>query len=422
MEGRDRLRPRGARWAFAAGAVAVAIAGGCGGGGSPTAPGPVASATPTPAAPSLAACFDSTVLHETRLELDPAAWQSLRDHYLTNQYYAANLTVDGTFVPQVGVRSRGAGSRDEAKPGLKIDVNKYVAGQEVFGYKSLVLDNFRQDPSLLREHLAFQVFEAMGIPAPANAFTRLVVNGEYWGLYGLVEPVSKPFLEARLGDDGGNLFDYEWAFEWDLSWRGSDPAAYVPVPLQPQTHEDDPNVGVGVVSLVRAINESPASRYATALAEMLDVDRLLTYVAVENAIAEGDGFVGDFGVNNFYLYQYGGQTRFVLIPWDKDTSFIAAAWSLYRNVDSVVLVDRLLDDPARRKVYVDAVVRAVSSYVNERWLVPRLDSAWALVQRAAFEDEKKRWSNDATLNAVGGLRDVIARREADVLSQTGRRP
>jgi len=26
------------------------------------------------------------------------------------------------------------------------------------------------------------------------------VNGEYWGLYDLVEKVSKPFLESRLGE------------------------------------------------------------------------------------------------------------------------------------------------------------------------------------------------------------------------------
>ena len=34
----------------------------------------------------------------------------------------------------------------------------------------------------------------MGIAAPRNAFARLTVNGEYWGLFALVEPVSKPFL------------------------------------------------------------------------------------------------------------------------------------------------------------------------------------------------------------------------------------
>ena len=157
-----------------------------------------------------------------RLDLDPAAWQALRDNYLDNQYYAANLTIDGVAVAQVGVRSRGEGSRSEEKPGLKVEFDKYVPAQEYYGYKSLVIDNLTTDASMLRERLSFLVFEAMGIPAPRNAFARLTVNGEYWGLFALVEPVSKPFLEARLGEKSGTLFDYEWIYPYDFSWRGSD--------------------------------------------------------------------------------------------------------------------------------------------------------------------------------------------------------
>ena len=90
--------------------------------------------------------FDQSRLHECKLELDPADWAALRANFTTNQYYAANLTVDGETVKQVGIRSRGAGSRSGEKPGLKVDFNKYVSGQEFHGYKSVVLDNVTQDP------------------------------------------------------------------------------------------------------------------------------------------------------------------------------------------------------------------------------------------------------------------------------------
>ena len=46
----------------------------------------------------------------------------------------------------------------------------------------------------------------------------------------------------------------------------------------------------------------------------LDVDRFLTHVAVENAIAEGDGIFGDQGLNNFYLYEYGAEEPLRLHP------------------------------------------------------------------------------------------------------------
>jgi spore coat protein CotH len=183
--------------------------------------------------------FDQAKLHEVRIEMDPSDWAALQANYLDNQYYAANISLDSTVVQQVGVRSRGAGSRNAAKPGLKVDFNKYVSGQEFHGYKSLVIDNQVQDGSFLRERLAFKVFEAMGIPAPQNSFARLTVNGAYAGVYDLVEPVSKPFLKSRLGDDSGNLFDYEYADPYYFAYSGPDSAAYIPRPFQPETHEDD---------------------------------------------------------------------------------------------------------------------------------------------------------------------------------------
>ena len=91
--------------------------GGGGGGGTPNGPSatvaPPSSGLPAGGAP----IFDASVLHEARLDLDRSAWQALRDNYLDNQYYAANLTIDGVGVAQVGIRSRGEGSRSEEKPG-----------------------------------------------------------------------------------------------------------------------------------------------------------------------------------------------------------------------------------------------------------------------------------------------------------------
>jgi len=401
----------------AAALVALVLLSGCGGGGgSPTEP----SATPAPpggVAPAGAPIFDPSVLHEARLDLDPSAWQALRDNYLENQYYAANLTVDGASVRQVGIRSRGEGSRNEDKPGLKVEFDKYVPGQEYYGYKSLVIDNLTQDASMLRERLSFLVFEAMGIAAPRNAFARLTVNGEYWGLFNLVEPVSKPFLEARLGEKSGTLFDYEWRYAYDFSWRGPQPASYVPLPFQPETNEEKPDMATGLVAFVRAINEEPDATFLAAMAARLDVDRFLTHVAVENAIAEGDGIVGNQGLNNFYLYEYGAKNRFVFIPWDKDSTFRSGTWPLYRNLETNVLTRRLTADPAKRQVYADAVARAAESFVNSRWLTPQLETAYQQIRSAALGDYYKPYTNAQFEAAVSGVRGVIAAREHDVRAQ-----
>jgi len=396
--------------------VVSACGGGGGGGGAPTSPSTPSPST-APGVPGGAPIFDASALHEARLDLDPAAWQALRDNYLDNQYYAANLTVDGVAVRQVGIRSRGEGSRSEEKPGLKVEFDKYVPAQEYYGYKSLVIDNLVQDASMLRERLSFLVFEAVGIASPRNAFARLTVNGEYWGLFALVEPVSKPFLEARLGEKSGTLFDYEWIYPYDFSWRGGEASAYVPLPFQPETNEEKPDVATGLVAFIQAINETPDASFVAAMGSRLDVDRFLTHVAVENAIAEADGIVGDQGLNNFYLYEYGAKNRFVFIPWDKDSTFRSGAWPLYRNLETNVLTGRLTTDPAKRQVYADAVVRVVTSYVNPRWLTPQLETAYQQVRFAAQADTRKPYTNAQFEAAVDGVRGVIAAREGDVRAQ-----
>jgi spore coat protein H len=360
--------------------------------------------------------FDPSVLHEVRIVMDPVDWDSLRENFRSNQYYAANLTIDGKLAEQVGIRSRGDGSRDQQKPGLKVDFNKYVRSQELYGYKTLVIDNVLQDSTMIRERLAYAVYEAMGIPAPQIAHARLTVNDEYQGLYALIEPISKPFLKNRLGEESGNLFDYEYSFAWDFSFLGEDPESYIPEPFDPETNEDKIDAAA-LIDFVRTANEAPAEGFAEAMAPYLDVDKFLTYVATENALAEQDGFVGNFGVNNFYLYQYGDTTKFVFIPWDKDTAFTAAQWPIQFNLESNVLTRKLTADPARMRVYTQAVARAAQTAMNARYLGPRLEAAYRQIREATLTDTKKPWTNEEFEQGVEGLRGIIGAREADILAQ-----
>ncbi len=122
-------------------------------------------------------------------------------------------------------------------------------------------------------------------------------------------------------------------------------------------------------------------------------------------------------MNNFYLYQYDGQRRFTFIPWDKDTSFTSPSWPLFSRVENHELVRRLLNDPGMRQVYTSAVLRAVSSFVNSSWLLPRLETAYTQIREAALLDPHKPYTNEQFELAVGGLRGVIAAREADVRAQ-----
>ncbi|MEO5761601.1 MAG: CotH kinase family protein [Vicinamibacteria bacterium] len=361
------------------------------------------------------AIFDQSRLHECKIELDPADWAALRATFQTNQYYAANLSVDGETVKQVGIRSRGAGSRSGEKPGLKVDTNKYVSGQEFHGYKSLVLDNVTQDPSMMREVIAYSVFEAAGIPAPQIAFCRLTVNTDFWGLYTLVEPVSKPFLKSRLGEESGTLFDYTYSSDYRFTFRGDELGVYAPVPFQAQTNEN--KLDNGLAEFVKAINQTPQSGYGAAMETYIDVKKFLTYVAVENACAEYDGFVGQFGMNNFYLYQYGGQKKFVFIPWDKDSSFQAAAWPVDQRMDSNEFTKRLVLDATANAHYRSEVKRIASNFVTTGFIGPKIDAFATLIRASVAADTHKPFTLADFEASVSGLKGIAAARAADVATQ-----
>ena len=72
------------------------------------------------------ALFNDAVLHEIRLEINSRDWQTLKDNYLTNEYYPCDFRWNGQVVRNVGIRSRGQASRSATKPSLRVDFNRYT--------------------------------------------------------------------------------------------------------------------------------------------------------------------------------------------------------------------------------------------------------------------------------------------------------
>src|SRR5688500_5578563 len=77
--------------------------------------------TPAPPPPTTDDLFDTNTVHDIRLTVNTRDWAALKEHYLENVYYVADLRWRDEVVRNIGIRSRGRGSRSGAKPGLRID-------------------------------------------------------------------------------------------------------------------------------------------------------------------------------------------------------------------------------------------------------------------------------------------------------------
>ena len=212
--------------------------------------------------------FDDRVLHEVRLTVNPKDWQSLKDHYRENTYYPATFEWRGLVAEDVGIRSRGQGSRSPIKPNLRVDFNRYDETGTFLGLKALHLKANNQDPSFLKERLSMLMFLRMGLPASREVYTRLYVNGKYAGLFLIVEEINHEFLTRNFNEDEGHLYEWKRPDEpYRFEYMGSDLSKYVPLPFDPKTHETNPEPAP-LEAMIRTINQASDADFPRAAAEI----------------------------------------------------------------------------------------------------------------------------------------------------------
>jgi len=354
------------------------------------------------------ALFDDSVVQDVRLDLNAGDWQALRANFRDDTYYPADFRWRDQVSRGIGIRSRGFGTRSPIKPSLRVDFNRFSPDQEFLGLKSVVLKNNVSDPSNMHERLSMLLMRRMGIPASREAHARLFVNGEYYGVYNLVESVDKHFLKRVFGENDGYLFGYTWAFRYFFGDLGADPAAYVPIPFEPETREDDPEPQA-IVELVRTINQS--TNFAADITTYLDIKQFVRHIAVETFLADRDDFLGDFGMANFYLYRPAERRQFSLIAWDKSEAFSSPLFDIYQHVFENQLASRALAIPELRALYLDTLLECVKS-INEPgttdprgWLDREIDRENAQIRDAVFTDPVKPFANGDYDAAVAGLHD-----------------
>lgn len=371
------------------------------------------------------AFFDDTVLHEVRLDINTKDWQSLQDHYLENTYYPCDMRWRDQTVRGIGIRSRGTGSRSGIKPGLRVDFDRYTTDQKFLGLKSFILRNNTQDASNMRERLSMLLFRRLGLPASREAHTKLYVNNVFAGVYTIVESVDKDFVKRNFGEDGGWIFKYDYpSYAYYFEDKGSNPDTYVPAPFKPETHENDPRPEV-VVQLVQAINQTSDAVFRTAIAEYIDLQKFIRHVAVETFLADYDDFLGDFGMNNFYIYRFQDRKLFQLIAWDKSQAFSSPTFSIWRNIRGVNgsqmnrLMTRALASRDLYDLYLDTLLECIRS-INEAdatdptdtrgWLLREIDRENTQIRDAVFLDPQKNYTNEQFDGEVSKLREFAQQR------------
>ena len=269
-------------------------------------------------------------------------------------------------------------------------------------------------------------FARLGEPAPRESYCRLYINNVYQGLYSIVESVDTPFLSRTYGSDQGYLFEFQYQREWHGDYLGDELAAYKPF-FQPETHELEPmtltqnaethelepdaTLYAPIRDLFREANAEVDSVWRERVERFIDLRQLIRHVAVDTFLAEDDGFIGAYGMNNFFLHRPSGSTVHSLIPWDKDNAFIDVARSIFQRTGENVLFARALAFSDLRALYLDVLEECARSAADER-LAGRPDRSPRRARRCAGQGRHAQAVLDRGLPRSRGSPPAICRRSS----------
>jgi spore coat protein H len=362
--------------------------------------------------------FDPDTLQEIRLTINSRDLRSLRDNFMDNTYYTADLQWRNLRVRNAGVKSRGGASRSGSKLHLRVDFNRYVNGQKFLGLKSIVLKNLWQDGSMMHERLAMAFFARMGQPAPRQSYCRLYIDNQYQGLYAIVESVDNDFLDRNIGEHAGYLYSYEMQEPFHGEYLGEELEPYK-LRFEAQNHEKegDTKLYLPIHDLFKEVNQPDDAIWRERVEQYLDLPQFITQTAIEAFLAENDGLLGANGMNNFFFYRLPETTRHRFLPWDKDNSFLVADYSIFQWADDNILFRRAFAYPDLRELYYQVLESAARSAAEDDWLRKQIEKAAAQIASAVEDDPQKPFSTEAFYESVEILKQFAQLRSKLVLEQ-----
>ncbi|GLX99473.1 CotH kinase family protein [Herbidospora sp. NBRC 101105] len=318
--------------------------------------------------------FDLSKPHQVKLTFTDAAYEDMLTEYFKSgekNCVEADLVIDGTTIPSVGVRLKGnstlgsltwngkarEGGRGPGGGGFQppegfeppaggempgggemprgggfagmggmslkaeepenlpwlISFDEFVEGRRYQGHSQIAVRPTSMGSStLLKESLAISMVDASGEPSQGYAYSAFSVNGRSSGPRLLVEYLDEGYAE-KLGD--GVL--YKSLATSTFTYKGEDQTSYVDDYKQINAKgEQDLQP---VIDLVKWVEQSSDEEFAAGLAAKLDVESFARYLALQNMLLNFDDMAGPG--RNYYLWYDLMTKKFKVITWDLNLAF-----------------------------------------------------------------------------------------------------
>jgi spore coat protein H len=358
------------------------------------------------------------------VELDD--WDALHDDVHASVEVDASACIEGELYP-IELELQGNSTRTLPKRSFDLKFNRgkrlagspYSDGEEPYddGIGKILMKAMFYDQSLIREALAFDLFRVMGGEAPRIGFANLRINGAYWGLYVLVEPINEDYLLRHGYPPRGQLYkatrkhgglaDFEPGRRLSLAFESKELDDWDDDSDDDNDHEDE---GAGeedeephkdrsdLERLVHTLQRTPL----TDAAFEADIEPIFPLAAYfERLIWVAWTQNGDGTAQNYYLYNapYEGRDYWYQMPWDSNLCF-GADWrdqDAVRSPEASLLLDgrnhfgeRLVQVPGVRDRYVARFRDVLDDVLTPDVVFERFEHYSRLVEHDLAIDQQ-RW-------------------------------
>ncbi len=294
-------------------------------------------------------------------------WDALMDAEKAsteNYIMAQSVEINGVLYDSVGVKYKGNSTYNASyvKNPLHIELDTYK-DQDHEGYTDIKLSNGVKDPSFIREVLSYDIINKY-MDAPLSNFANVYINGSLIGFYANSESISKKFVNSRFGSKSNTFVKCNppdgagpgSTAVPSLEYLGTDSSNYY------DAYEIKSDYGWDeLIDLCDTLSNDVSS-----IEQILDIDRTIWMLALDNVMVNLDSYIGQFA-QNYYLYRdsYG---RFLPVIWDLNESFGVFSMSGSGNLNSTAakqqmshllhstdanfpLVSKLLAIPSYKRMY-----------------------------------------------------------------------
>lgn len=377
---------------------------------------------------AIAQDFYGPKTQELRIEFTQKQWDVKLDSLKQvnpDARLLATAWVNGQKFDSVGVRYKGNSSyfrtRKETLKKLPMNVkldfkNK---GQKLgTGHTTIKLSNAFLDPSFLRDPLTYEVIRNY-MPAPQCNFTKVYLNGKYWGLYVNSESVDENFIEKNFGAKGGHIIKCDpdnWKRVRSQTGcpKGENASlAYLNdnIGCYDAFYEvDDPAAWKVLLNLIKILNKNTEQ-----IETVLNVDQTLWMLALNNVLVNLDSYNGSLS-HNYYLWFDSMNVAHPIIwdlnmsfgGWRRDFSFQEMSdeqliqYSPLAEFDNLrrPLISRLLKNSLYRKIYLAHIRTIHKEFLANGQLMTRAQAMTKEIDPWVKADTLKLYSYADFQNAL----------------------